>query len=281
MIVMKNTIVCEVIMLRRRFLMMLAVVVIITGLFLAGMCIGGNNKAYADDDIDPVEIAPTAVALALDGTLKIRIHFNGDVNEEDGWTVNGEKVVTTDRIATYRVAAKEFLDCCLVIKCGDEIKLTIYMKDMLKRYKMLEATEDIAEAIEDYCEAAREYFGGEVVEDYSYLWNEIKIEIGEHMDYEIPDYLSGRSLILESGVLLRFYFCAPVEGAKRDDMYSDFYIDYPIPAHCFSQKDSFCVNDYIYNVLSSEESDADLKNICAALYNYGKVAEMYFYSMDY
>lgn len=69
------------------------------------------------------------------------------------------------------------------------------------------------------------------------------------------------------------YYTSKVEGSVEKNGY--YYIDEEVPAYLYSNEDKYCVNDYIYKVLASEETDSNLKNLCAALYNYGKAAKNY------
>ena len=213
----------------------------------------------------------SGASLALDGSLKVNIKFNADIAEADGYTINGEAFSTTDKTISYAVPAKDFMHPIVIMK-GDVAIAEFNVSSLLSQYKAMEDTKEIAAAIEDYCIAAKAYFANEKVKNYSNYYANIKKEIGAHSVDMGKDYY-GMSLLLKSGTILRHYYTSKVEGSVEKNGY--YYIDEEVPAYLYSNEDKYCVNDYIYKVLASEETDSNLKNLCAALYNYGKAAKNY------
>ena len=155
---------------------------------------------------------------------------------------------------------------------GSEIK-RFSVADMLKRYKNTESTKKIAEAIERYCTAANAYFNNRYVNPVPNIsYDDVITEIGSH-DIKMGEGYYGSSLLLKSSMILRHYYKNEVEGSFAKDDY--FCVDKEIPANQYSDAEKFCVNDYISKVLSNSESDDNLKNLCVAIYNYGKAADEY------
>lgn len=212
-----------------------------------------------------------SAALVLDGTLKVDILFNGEIDEKGGYTINGKNFSTKDKIYTVEVAAKEFLNN-ITLEYNGEIMQTFSVADMLETYKKTDATKNIASAVEEYCTAAKAYFSGEKVKDYSASYSDIKTAIGGHSVNMGKNYY-GSSLLLKSGTILRHYYKSNVANSTKKGNY--YIIDETIPAHLFSNNENYCVNDYIYNVLSNKKTDANLKNLCAAIYFYGTAAKAY------
>ena len=210
------------------------------------------------------------VALALDGSLKVLILFSNNIT--DGWTINGKGFTTTHKIATYEVAAKDFMQDIVLEQNGEPV-VTFKVADILKKYQEKIPTRDIAKALEAYCQAAAAYFDGTAaVADFSSSWEKIEIATKSSTLSDktaaLGENYYGSSLLLRSSTILRHYF------TDEDSELS--YEQKSIPAHLYADKDNYCVNDYIYKVLTNSESTADLKNICAALYYYGKEAADYY-----
>ncbi len=226
--------------------------------------------ASAEDSIAPNESVAGA-SLVLGSSLKINIKFKLDISEEDKWTINGEHFSTDQKIAVYTVSAKDFMND-IVIRHGSEETCTFSVADMLAKYKESPNTKDLATALENYCKAAKAYFSNGKVEDYSASYDTIKERIGIHA-VDMGDGYYASSLLLRSQTILRHYYTKAVEGSTPKNGF--YYVDEEIPAHRYSSLDKYCVNDYIYKALSNSDSDANLKNLCVALYNYGKAASMY------
>ncbi len=217
------------------------------------------------------KVYPSEVSLALDGTLNVRIKFNTDFSENEGYMINGIPVSSSDNIVVYSTAAKNFMDDIVFQYKGWEV-CRCNISDIITKYKSMNNTKDIASALEKYCEAAKAYFSNETVTDYSASYNKIINAIGSHNVDMGKDYY-GSSLLLKSGTILRHYYTSNISGStKKGNLY---YIDEVVPAHFYSNKNKYCVNDYIYIVLKSNTTDAKLKNLCVALYNYGVEAENY------
>lgn len=216
------------------------------------------------------------VSLVLDGSLKLRIAFSDDITKESGWTVNGTAISTTNQYAEYEVAAKDFMTD-LVIECNGQKKAKFQIADIIDVYKDASDTKEIAEALEAYCEAAKAYFGGETVTNYSDKWDSIKAAIKpSYSDSKTTDLGTdyyGSSLLLKSSTLLRHYYTAEVADSTPKGEY--YYVDASVPAHEYANASEYCVNDYIYKVLNNDKADDNLKNICAALYYYGVAANNY------
>ncbi len=214
------------------------------------------------------------VALALDGSLKVLFLFADDIT--DGWTVNGKKFTTTHKIASYDVAAKDFMKDIVLAKNGQPVA-TFKVEDILTKYKDKASTSSIAKALEAYCQAAAAYFDDTAtVEDFSSSWEHIELatkssNLSDKMA-ALGDNYYGTSLLLRSSTILRHYF------TDEDSELS--YEQSSVPAHLYDDNENYCVNDYIYKVMTNSESTADLKNICAALYYYGKAAADYYENMN-
>ncbi len=250
-----------------------------------------------------------AAALALDGTLKVHIRFNGSIANSDNWTINGKKFsLNSENIAVYEVAAKDFNGDINICQNGDSVAsfsigkmINVYKSSSNKNIAVL------ADRLEKYCSAANAYFNGGTVADYSGLWDEVKNEINQKIAdaeaaaeadpdraYILTDQNSymkatekedcyyGSSLLLKSGTVLRHYYTKQISNSiQKDDLY---YIDQVYPATLYAKrKDQFptySVNDYIYTVLSKDDADTNLKNLCTALYYYGSAAEFYYYTKE-
>ncbi len=248
-----------------------------------------------------------AAALALDGTLKVHIRFNGSIANSDNWTINGKKFsLNSENIAVYEVAAKDFNGDINICQNGDSVAsfsigkmINVYKSSSNKNIAVL------ADRLEKYCSAANAYFNGGTVADYSGLWDEVKNEINQKIAdaeaaaeadpdraYILTDQNSymkakekedcyyGSTLLLKSGTVLRHYYTKQISNSiQKDDLY---YIDQVYPATLYAKrKDQFptySVNDYIYTVLSKDDADTNLKNLCTALYYYGSAAESYYYT---
>ena len=105
------------------------------------------------------------VSLALDGSLKVLILFSNDII--DGWTLNDKKFTTTNKIATYEVAAKDFMKDIVLAKNGKTV-VTFKVADILKKYKEISSISNLAKALEAYCKAASAYFDDKAtVADFS------------------------------------------------------------------------------------------------------------------
>lgn len=210
------------------------------------------------------------VSLALDGSLKVLILFSNDII--DGWTLNDKKFTTTNKIATYEVAAKDFMKDIVLAKNGKTV-VTFKVADILKKYKEISSISNLAKALEAYCKAASAYFDDKAtVADFSSSWEEIKLATKSSTLSDktaaLGDNYYGSSLLLRSSTILRHYFT----NEKSDLSYEQK----SIPAHLYADKENYCVNDYIYKVLTNSKSTADLKNVCAALYYYGVEAAEYY-----
>ena len=239
-----------------------------------------NKDIFQNIAVSYNEPYPDRATLALDGSLKVRVSFTNKIKEDDGWTINGNNISTISTTETYTefdVAAKDFFDD-IVIKCGDETKVIFKVSDMIEKYKKSKKTEikTLAGALEKYCLAAKAYFADEQVTDYSTSWETVKSDIIPYDGQKEEDYV-GSTLLLKSKTILRHYYKSNVEGSVPKD--SLFYTEQEIFAHRYSSNTGYSVNDYIYKVLSSDSTDENLKNLCVALYYYGKEANNY-YSED-
>lgn len=217
-------------------------------------------------------IYPTSVALSLNGTLDVLIKFNKDFTANDGITINGKKAASSDKITVYSVAAKDFINNIVIAENGKELR-KINVSAIISKYAMIAETKEIASKIYRYCDDAKAYFNGEKTINYSSSeYNTVSKEIGSHTPDMGSNYY-GSSLLLKSGTILRHYYTSQVAGSiKKDNLY---YIDEVVPAHKYSNADKYCVNDYIYKVLTNPEADSNLKNLCVSLYYYGVGAENY------
>lgn len=213
----------------------------------------------------------TEANLVLDGTLKVNIVFNADITEAEFWTINGKAFSTKNKIYTFEAPAKDFKGD-IVIKRGDEAT-SFSISDIIDTYKAKPETKALAEALETYCTAAEAYFSENgTVADMSEDWENVKTAIG-NKTVEMGANYYGSSLLLKSGTILRHYYTEDAEGRTEKDGFC--YVDEVVPAHMYSGTDKYCVNDYIYKALTSEKADANLKNLCVALYRYGEAAENY------
>ena len=241
------------------------------------MVIGNGNEALSGAESHFRYRYQKDAALVLDGTLNVKIRFNGDITKEDGWKVNGKEIETNgESIFVYSTSAKNFKDDIIITK-GSDIFSRFSIDKMLKRYADISEIEDIANAITDYCTAAEAYFSGNgSVADYSADWENIKLSIGEKGNINMGENYYGTTLLLKSGMILRHYYTSKTENVEyTGEKNGCFYIDKTVPAHRFSDLSEYGVNDYIYRVLSSEETSDDLKNLCAAIFYYGSAAEIY------
>ena len=227
--------------------------------------------AYADDAVTQEEYVVGA-SLVLDGSLKVNIKFKGDISTNDNWTINGKAFSTTMKKVSYAVPAKDFMND-IIIKHDSKTVHTFSVADMLTQYKANEKTKNIAGVLESYCKAAKDYFEDNIVADYSDSYESIKTEIGNH-EIEMGDGYYASSLLLKSRTLLRHYYTKPVDGSTAASN-GYYYIEEVISAHNYSDSDNYCVNDYIYKAISNPNASANLKNLCVALYNYGKAAAEY------
>ena len=227
--------------------------------------------AYADDTVTQEEYVVGA-SLVLDGSLKVNIKFNCDISTNDNWTINGKAFSTTMKKVSYAVPAKDFMND-IIIKHDSKTVHTFSVADMLTQYKANEKTKNIAGVLENYCKAAKDYFEDNIVADYSDSYESIKAEIGNH-EIEMGDGYYASSLLLKSRTLLRHYYTKPVDGSTPASN-GYYYIEEVISAHNYSDSDNYCVNDYIYKAISNPNASANLKNLCVALYNYGKAAAEY------
>lgn len=107
---------------------------------------------------------------------------------------------------------------------------------------------------------------------YLTQYSQIMSLIKSH-DVNMGESYYGSTLLLKSDTILRHYYTTDVAGStQKGNLY---YIEESVPAHLFSNKDKYCVNDYIYKALSNYKTSDKLKNLCAALYNYGEAAKEY------
>ncbi len=231
-------------------------------------CIPVNTK------IEYLYESPHVVSysLVLDGTLNLAVKFSEDIKESDNYTIGDQKLVTQNSIVYYPVAPRLSKNNIIIAHNGKEIN-TLNVIDILAYYKTYENTTEIASALQAYCLSAVDYFNNEqTVFDYSESFDSIKKAIGPH-NVQMGDNYYGSSLVLKSSTLLRHYYTTKIAGStEKDGLY---YIDESVPAHLYTNKVKYCVNDYIYLALSNESTDIKLKNLCAALYNYGVAAENY------
>lgn len=234
--------------------------------------IGKNNSVLEKATLFSRHRYAESAALALDGTLKVLIRFNGDISESDGYTINGEKLSTKDKTAVYAVPAKDFLKD-IVIKDNGTVLNSFTITDILTKYKSMSETKRIADALEKYCIAANEYFfSKDMTNSYYTQYSQIMSLIKSH-DVNMGESYYGSTLLLKSDTILRHYYTTDVAGStQKGNLY---YIEESVPAHLFSNKDKYCVNDYIYKALSNYKTSDKLKNLCAALYNYGEAAKEY------
>lgn len=159
------------------------------------------------------------------------------------------------------------------VPIGNNIPITVakYVKELKNVYPI--KYDGIVDALITYGENAAAYWNIGEIKMNTYtnqIFEEIANKIGQNIcEMEMSYY--GSSLLLKSGTILRHYYTENADGRTEKDGY--YYIDEVVPAHMYSSIDKYCVNDYIYKVLSSEETSDNLKNLCVALYNYGKAAE--------
>lgn len=228
----------------------------------------GSDTCECGESVIP---KPLGANLVLDGTLKVKITFNADIIESDGWTINGNKVSTLEKVCYFEAPAKDF-NADIVVKHGEEVVKTFSISSMINTYKNNPETEDIANALEAYCKAAEAYFSDGTVAGNSADRESVKDKIIPN-NINMGDDYYGSSLLLKSETVLRHYYTVPTPIRTEKDGY--FYEERRVAPNMFSDKSSYSVNDYIYKALTSDETDDNLKNLCVALYNYGEAAEAY------
>ncbi len=243
-----------------------------------------------------------SAALVLEGVLKVKMLFSKEITKEDGFTVNGKEIVTTDMIAEYSAPAKDFCED-IIVKRGNEVVKIFSISKMINKYKEIDSTKDIVTAIEKYCTAAREYFKEDGTVE------EIEAEPDSAFNFVLSeDSLSGiqycgTSLLLKEDTTLRHYFI--VSGDINDysfkvgdeilvplqkEFTNYYYIEISnISADRLGDMKTLEVSDgtnklslscsalsYCNKVLGSDsESNQNLKNLCAVIYYYYRAAVLY------
>ncbi len=247
-----------------------------------------NKMTIGHDDLSGVNVNCNyryvkGAYLILDGALNVKIFFNHDIKKEDGWTINGKEVETADKAVFFTSAAKDFSGKIL-IKHENEEKASFSIADMIETYKNVQtygqSTADLVTALEEYCAAASAYFDNNgTVSDHRDSWDTVKNAIGRHENVSMGDNYYGSSLILKSRTILRHYYTSKPNTENYGIKGSFYYTNEAISAMDYNNtgtaNDKYCVNDYIYKVLSSNETSDDLKNMCVTLYYYGQTALIY------
>ncbi|MCQ2469725.1 MAG: leucine-rich repeat domain-containing protein [Ruminococcus sp.] len=209
---------------------------------------------------------------------------NAPVSAAEKATQNGKECY----IFSCHVATKDmFNPITAQIVLGDKSKvdsLSFTVSDYITALRNTQPEyAEFAESFINYGRFANCYFNesGDYPKDYTEEdYQKVLAKITPSAGITAPDYY-GTSLLLKTNTVLRHYFTENAPGRQiklpsTEGGQTYYYVEQEFcPADYDKKIDGYdyCIYDYIYKGLSSDNTDVALKNLCTALYEYAEACK--------
>ncbi len=209
---------------------------------------------------------------------------NAPVSAAEKTTVNGKDCY----VFSSHVATKDmFSPITAQVTLGDKSKVASLSFTVSNYITALRNTqpeyEEFANAFINYGRFASCYFNesGDYPKEYTEEdYQKVLAKITPSAGITAPDYY-GTSLLLKTNTVLRHYFTENAPGRQiklpsTEGGQTYYYVEQEFcPADYDKKIDGYdyCIYDYIYKGLSSDNTDIALKNLCTALYEYAEACK--------